>query len=137
MSYTYATLKTAIQDWTEDSGTELSAELDAILTRAEEMIYRDSDLLVFRNYDTAVSTVAGTATITKTSGLDVLRWIKIRKPTLSESVVVTFADNTPDADTITRSTGSFLDDGFRPGMSITISNAVDAGNNATFTIASL
>ena len=137
MAYTYATLKSAIQSWTEDDGTELSNELDGIITRAEEMIYRDADLTVFRNYDTATSTVAGTATISKPSGADVIRWVKIRKPTISKDITVTFAAVSGGSDTITRASGSFLDDGFRPGMSITISNAVDAGNNATFTIASV
>src|SRR5690606_6889867 len=38
---------------------------------------------------------------------------------------------------ITRASGSFLADGFAPGMAVLISGAEDAGNNDTFVIATV
>jgi hypothetical protein len=49
----------------------------------------------------------------------------------SGSITVDFASS---GNSITRATGSFLDNGFRPGMTVLISGAADAGNNNYFTL---
>ena len=51
------------------------------------------------------------------------------------SPLLTFADANPD--TITRSAGSWIDDGFRPGMRITVSDTADARNDASYRITSV
>lgn len=48
---------------------------------------------------------------------------------------VTFADNSPAADTITRTTGSFIEDGLAEGATIIITSS--ASNNKTVTVASV
>jgi len=49
--------------------------------------------------------------------------------------IVAFSENTPSADTITRSSGSFLTDGFKAGQRITVSGS--HANDASYTIASV
>ena len=39
MAYTYTTLKTAIQDFVEDSGTTFVANLDNFIQNAEDRIF--------------------------------------------------------------------------------------------------
>jgi len=56
-SYTYATLETAVKNWTEDDSTEFDAVLDDIMGLAELMIYRDVDL----DYTKKHATVTGSA----------------------------------------------------------------------------
>lgn len=46
------------------------------------------------------------------------------------TITGTFANANPD--TLTRSTGSFVTDGFKPGMRVTIGNANEAANEGTF-----
>lgn len=46
-----------------------------------------------------------------------------------------FACSNSNPDTVVRGTGSFITDGFVPGMKITMSGWTNAGNNATFSIA--
>jgi len=53
--------------------------------------------------------------------------------TSSDSVV--FSDNNPSDDSITRTLGSWFEDGFAVGMDITISGT--ASNNTTYTIAAI
>lgn len=51
-----------------------------------------------------------------------------------DSVVASFTGTfDDDPDTLTRATGSFITDGFKVGMSVTITGAVNSGNNGTFT----
>lgn len=52
---------------------------------------------------------------------------------MSGAPTLAFANANPD--TITRNTGSFVDDGFAAGMSVTVAGST--GNNGTYTIASL
>ena len=49
--------------------------------------------------------------------------------------VVSFTENTPSDDTITRDKGSWIDDGFGVGMDLTVSGSVS--NDATYTIAAV
>src|SRR3989344_798918 len=57
---------------------------------------------------------------------------------LTGSVVLTgsntIAFNNANPDTITRAAGSFVTEGFLPGMTITVSGATDTANNTTFTL---
>lgn len=53
----------------------------------------------------------------------------------SSTEVFTFADNNPSADTISRTTGSWIADRFVAGMTLTVANTVS--NNGTYTIASV
>lgn len=48
------------------------------------------------------------------------------------SSTVTFAENSPAADTITRASGSWVTDGFKAGMTITVSGS--ASNDGTYTL---
>lgn len=48
MSYTYTTLKQAIQDWTENDETTFVNNLDFFITNAEERILKVTDLDYFR-----------------------------------------------------------------------------------------
>ena len=68
-----------------------------------------------------------------------LRFVAITTgaPRLSGSPALAFAANGTAADTITRSTGDWLADGFRAGQSIKVDGAVNAGNKGTWRIASL
>lgn len=52
------------------------------------------------------------------------------KTTLEITITATFANANPD--TLTRSTGSFITDGFKAGMRVVITDAVNGGNNGTF-----
>ena len=53
--------------------------------------------------------------------------------TLQGSPLISFNDNNPSADTIVRSTGSFIDDGYLPLMDVTVTGSTS--NNDTFKIA--
>lgn len=48
MSFTYTTLKQAIQDWTENNETTFVNNLDFFITNAEERILKEADLDYFR-----------------------------------------------------------------------------------------
>lgn len=61
--------------------------------------------------------------------------LTLASPTLSGNPNLTFADNGANADTITRATGSWINDGFMAGQQIQVSDT--ASNNKTFTIASV
>lgn len=50
--------------------------------------------------------------------------------TATVTIEATFANANPD--TLTRAAGSFVTDGFKPGMRVTIANAVEVTNNGTF-----
>jgi hypothetical protein len=52
---------------------------------------------------------------------------------LQGSPLISFNDNNPSADTIVRSTGSFIDDGYLELMTIVVASSTS--NNGTFTIA--
>lgn len=67
MAFTYSTLKTAIQGWTENDASEFIAANDTIIDLAEHRIYRDADLGVFRVTDTSLNLSSGTPTLTYTS----------------------------------------------------------------------
>ena len=67
VSYTYATLKDAIQDGVEDQSTEFSNELDDLIARGETRLLRDLDFEIFDVTDTVTFT-PGTATVTKPTG---------------------------------------------------------------------
>ncbi len=55
--------------------------------------------------------------------------------TASGGRTMTFAENTPSADTLTASTGSFISDGYAAGMTLTIASS--SSNNGGFRIASV
>ena len=48
MSFTYAQLETAIQDYTENSETSFVSNLDTFITQAEERILKSVQLSLFR-----------------------------------------------------------------------------------------
>ena len=52
MAYTYTTLKTAIQDYTQNSETTFVSQLDRFILNAEERILKECQLDVFRRYVT-------------------------------------------------------------------------------------
>ena len=54
-NFTYATLTTAIQDYTEVGTSVLTATItDQFIANAEERIFRDVNIDAYRYYDTAV-----------------------------------------------------------------------------------
>lgn len=55
-SFTYATLKSALQDITEDHGTEFEAIVDLLIPLAEDRILRDVPLKIFDSVDTVAMT---------------------------------------------------------------------------------
>ena len=78
ISYTYDSLKTALQDWMEDSFADFTGELDDIIGKAELRCVRDLDLDLFHQVDgSSVTTAAGTTTITLPSDAIMLRtlWV--------------------------------------------------------------
>ena len=56
MSFTYATLETAIQDYTENSETTFTNNLSVFIKQAEERILKNVQLSVFRKNATAAFT---------------------------------------------------------------------------------
>lgn len=54
MSFTYTTLKQAIQDWTENDETTFVNNIDYFITNAEERIFKEADLDYFRKNVTGV-----------------------------------------------------------------------------------
>lgn len=67
-SFTYTTLRDAIQDWAEDDSTEFTDALDTLIALAESRLARDLNLDLFRTSDTGTM-VQGTATLTRPSTL--------------------------------------------------------------------
>ena len=63
MAYTYTTLKTAIQDYTQNSETTFVSQLDRFILNAEERILKECQLAVFRRYVTG-STATGNKFLT-------------------------------------------------------------------------
>ena len=57
MSWTYSTLTSAVQQWTEDDSTEFVAAIPDIIGLAEMRIYREVDLDAFRKSATSALTV--------------------------------------------------------------------------------
>ena len=56
MSFTLATLKTAIQDYTENTETTFVSNLDTFIKAAEDRIFRSVDLEIFRKNATSALT---------------------------------------------------------------------------------
>lgn len=52
-TYTYSSLKTAMQAYYEDTGSDVTGSIDDMIGRAEVRIFRDLDLDVFRKTSTA------------------------------------------------------------------------------------
>lgn len=67
MSFTYTTLKTAIQDYTQNSETTFVANLDNFIRSAEDRIRGMVDLTFFRSTTTGTLT-NGVATLAKPAG---------------------------------------------------------------------
>ena len=49
MAYTFTTLKTAIQDYTQNTETTFVSQLSRFILNAEERILKECELSVFRN----------------------------------------------------------------------------------------
>lgn len=76
MAFTYSSLTSAIQAWTENDSTEFSNQLDTIIAMAEEQIYRDADLDKWREISTA-GTADGQEFYDKPTGLVITRFMRI------------------------------------------------------------
>lgn len=64
ISYTYSSLKTALQDWMEDSFSDYTDQLDDIIGKAELRCIRDLDLDLFNQVSSSeINTTAAGATI--------------------------------------------------------------------------
>lgn len=61
--------------------------------------------------------------------------LMIKKANTADTVSLEYTDNLTTADTITRTTGSFITDGWEAGDAITVSGS--ASNNGTYTIATI
>ena len=64
MEHTYATLVTAITDWTEDPSNELQTHMDELIALASSRLVKDIDLEIFNSTDTGLF-VVGNQEITK------------------------------------------------------------------------
>jgi len=64
MAYTYTTLKTAIQDYTQNTETTFTSQLARFILNAEERILKEVQLEDFRRYVTG-SAASGTKFLTK------------------------------------------------------------------------
>lgn len=73
-SFTYATLTSTIQSFTEDQGTEFAAIIPTIIQLAEDRILRDLDLELFDTINTLAFT-AGNPVLTKPTGTVATRTI--------------------------------------------------------------
>lgn len=96
MSLTYSQLKDKIAAWTENDASEFSDQLDTIIDLAENRIYRECDLGVFRNEDNSLVTVGGTRTVSYTSISPrpfVIRWLAIRPNAGTEYTVLDYKDD--------------------------------------------
>ena len=67
MAYTLATLKTAIQDYTQNSETTFVSQLPRFIINAEERIFKEVQLDVFRKYQTGTLS-ASVKFLTKPAG---------------------------------------------------------------------
>lgn len=65
-----------------------------------------------------------------TPTLAVLTYRKRYQPSVTATITATFANANPD--TLARSAGSFITDGFKVGMRVTITGAIASGDNGTF-----
>lgn len=69
ISYTYATLKTALIDFTEERSTEFNTNIDVIIPLAELALLRDLDLVVFDVHtQNAGQFTIGNQSVSKPSG---------------------------------------------------------------------
>ena len=66
MAYTFTTLKTAIQDYTQNTETTFVSQLPRFILNAEERILKETQLDVFRKNSTG-STTAGNKYLSKPS----------------------------------------------------------------------
>lgn len=71
-SFTYATLVTAIETFTEDSGTEFVTAIDTIIPLAESRLLRDLDLELF-DVTASGTFTASSAVVTKPTDMVALR----------------------------------------------------------------
>lgn len=62
-SWTYSTLKDALQDWTENEFSDFTGELDTIIANAELRCLADLDLEIFDETNTDRTTTASTSTV--------------------------------------------------------------------------
>lgn len=76
MAWTYSTLSTAIQNWTENDGTEFVAEIDTFIMLAEDRLLREADLDRWRKYSTTSLTI-GDRFLTKPTDFLIDRWMEI------------------------------------------------------------
>jgi hypothetical protein len=82
-TYTYTTLRTALQSFTEDYGAEFLAALDLIIPLAEDKLLRDLDLEIF-DITSSTAFTANSPYLTKPSGDISLRSMYYTDPTLGQ-----------------------------------------------------
>lgn len=76
MAWTYNTLKSALQSWNENTGSDFVAAIDNIIMLAEDRILREADLDKFRKYATSSLSV-GDRFVTRPSDMLIDRWFII------------------------------------------------------------
>ena len=77
MAWTYATLTSAIQNWTENDATEFTSIIDDIIALAELRILKEVDLTISRK-ETTTSITSGANVAAVPSDIIVPRWIRIQ-----------------------------------------------------------
>jgi hypothetical protein len=75
-TFTYTTLKEALQRHTEDDFDDFTAELDTLIGLAELRVLRDLDLTIFDVTDETIVTAAGSNQITKPTGTITVQWLR-------------------------------------------------------------
>jgi len=102
MALTFTTLKTAIQDYTDNSETTFTNQLDRFILNSEERILKECQLDVFRRNATG-SAASGTKFLTKPSDFLAPFSLSVVKDSSNEFLLykqVTFLqDYTPNPDT--------------------------------------
>lgn len=77
--YTYATLKTAIQDYAEDTETKFTSNIDDFISKAELRVLRELDLALFEQW-LEVTVSGGNRNVVKPSDVMVVNDVWVRNP---------------------------------------------------------
>jgi len=107
-----------------DDGYVLTQGVYKVITRD------DLNTLTLNTSDQIFTTQTSMAFTVYQSGMHLQQFVSTAK--MNGGTTVSFVDSDPD--TITRTTGNWEIDGFTDGMAITVSGAVNSGNNGTFIV---
>lgn len=114
-------------------GTQLD-NLASLLGLTRQAAEASNGIVVLTGDD---GTVVPTGSVVEASG-NGNRFVTLSDVTITDTQFIgtyTFTDNDPNPDTITRASGSFLEDGFAPGTVVDVSGT--GANDGTYTVAAV